>query len=205
MRNVPSKKLRLGVTARQLDAIGKQGRRQSNHTSWPGIRLIFLGVSLMLVLAWLVFGTGDPPAAAPARKHVRRPIQPAAKAPAIPEPVGQPALSVKLDTRMRLISPKPEAEAATLPEEGKITKTPNDSAFDEDGFYVRYLERQSDADKALRLLPERLVGKGGTLAFGQLQAGYGRIFTDDSVITRGRNGTTWEEASCLYVKASFRF
>ena len=49
------------------------------------------------------------------------------------------------------------------------------------------------ANLARHLLPE-----------GRLVAG----FTDmkiDSVITRGHNGTAWEETSCLFVKASFRF
>ena len=44
-----------------------------------------------------------------------------------------------------------------------------------------------------------------SLAWGSLQAGYGRIFTDDSVFARGNNGTAWEEPGCLYLKTRFRF
>ena len=44
-----------------------------------------------------------------------------------------------------------------------------------------------------------------SLAWGNFQTGYGRVFYDDSVIVRGNNGTVWEEPGCLYLKARFRF
>jgi len=45
----------------------------------------------------------------------------------------------------------------------------------------------------------------GSLTWGNLQAGYGRVFYDESVISRGSNGTAWEEPGCLYLKTRFRF
>jgi hypothetical protein len=56
------------------------------------------------------------------------------------------------------------------------------------------------------VLFRRPVQPGVTsLGWGILQAGYGRIFEDDSVIARGNNGTAWEEPGCLYLRTSFRF
>lgn len=105
---------------------------------------------------------------------------------------------------MRFTFPKPEAEESTFPEEAVVSEASNDSPFDADGVLVRYLECRAAAGRVL-LLPEGLVGKGGTLTFRKLQAGYGRIFTDDSVITRGRHGAAWEEKSYFYLKTCFRF
>ncbi|MCU0785738.1 MAG: hypothetical protein MUF81_17185 [Verrucomicrobia bacterium] len=106
---------------------------------------------------------------------------------------------------MTFALPKPEAQEATPLQEPIAAEAPDDSSLGDASIFVRYLERRAGAGRTFPLLDGRLLGNGGTLALGKLQAGYGRIFDGDSVITRGRNGTAWEEASCLYVKVIFRF
>jgi hypothetical protein len=44
-----------------------------------------------------------------------------------------------------------------------------------------------------------------SLTWGNFQAGYGQVFPNESVITRGNNGTAWEAPGCLYLKTCFRF
>jgi hypothetical protein len=101
-------------------------------------------------------------------------------------------------------------EAAAAPEDAfnpelPFTSIPHDSFLEDGSIFVRYLNRMTGTSRNLPFLREPSAGSSGGLGFGKLQAGYGRIFTDDSVITRGRNGTAWEEGSCFYLKTSFRF
>lgn len=81
----------------------------------------------------------------------------------------------------------------------------DDSALEDDGSLVRYLDRSTDAGRNSSVLGERPAEDAGVLALGRLKAGYGRIFRDSSRVFNGRNGTAREEPGCLYVKASFRF
>ncbi len=110
-----------------------------------------------------------------------------------------------MDTNMNFVLQEPDVQEANPPQEPAVAKASADSSFGDTSIFVRYLERRAGAGRTFPLRDERLLGNGGTLTIGKLQAGYGAIFNDDSVITRGRNGTAWEETSCLYVKASFRF
>jgi hypothetical protein len=55
-----------------------------------------------------------------------------------------------------------------------------------------------------------LVGlRGGTITRSNsrptIQIGYGSMFKDDSQTTGTKNGTRFEEPSCLYVKTTFNF
>jgi hypothetical protein len=69
----------------------------------------------------------------------------------------------------------------------------------------RYLDVSAVKSEAFKLPGERTASGEGAVALGKLQAGYGRIFTPDSVITRGRNGTVWEDHSYIFLQARFRF
>ena len=70
---------------------------------------------------------------------------------------------------------------------------------------IRHLADPEETSNKLVHFRKRLQPGISSLTWGNLQAGYGRIFTDDSVITRGNNGTAWEEPGCLYLKTRFRF
>ena len=70
---------------------------------------------------------------------------------------------------------------------------------------IRYLADPEETSNKLLHFSKRLQPGISSLTWGNLQAGYGRIFADDSVITRGNNGTAWEEPGCLYLKTRFRF
>ncbi len=41
--------------------------------------------------------------------------------------------------------------------------------------------------------------------WAHVQAGYGQIWQDESIVVRGKNGTAWEQPSCGYLKATFSF
>ena len=70
---------------------------------------------------------------------------------------------------------------------------------------IQNLADPEETSNKLVNLRKRLQPGISSLTWGNLQAGYGRIFTDDSVVTRGNNGTAWEEPGCLYLKTRFRF
>jgi len=189
-----------------VDAIRLQLRRQSNHNSLSSTRFVCLGVISILVLSWFVFRIGDQPVVTTATRPVKRPVAPPVQPPvSIPAPVAQPPPSATLDTNKEFVCPEPDVQEEAPPQEPAVAKASADSSFGGDCVFVRYLERRAGVKRTFPLLDERLLGNGGTLALGKLQAGYGTIFDDDSVITRGRNGTAWEETSFLFVKASFRF
>ena len=69
---------------------------------------------------------------------------------------------------------------------------------------IRHLADPEETTNKLVHFRKRLQPGITSLAWGNFQAGYGRIFADDS-ITRGSNGTAWEEPGCLYLKTRFRF
>jgi hypothetical protein len=70
---------------------------------------------------------------------------------------------------------------------------------------IRHLADPGETTNKLVLFPRHVQPGITSLAWGSFQAGYGRIFTDDSVITRRSNGTAWEEPGCLYLKTRFGF
>jgi len=86
-----------------------------------------------------------------------------------------------------------------------ILRVPENSASEDAGFLARHLNRNDDAERTYPFLGELSEEHTRPLALGRLRAGYGRVFRDNSVLFCGRNGTAWEEPSCFYVKASFRF
>jgi hypothetical protein len=75
---------------------------------------------------------------------------------------------------------------------------------DEDSL-ARYLDHRLDGGQEVAPLRERPVSSQSLIAFGNLQAGYGKIFNDDSVITRRWAAIPREEAGYLFLKLSFRF
>ena len=70
---------------------------------------------------------------------------------------------------------------------------------------IRYLADPEEMNNKFVLFRRQVQPGLASLTWGNLQAGYGRIFPDESVISRGSNGTTWEEPGCLYLKTRFRF
>lgn len=70
---------------------------------------------------------------------------------------------------------------------------------------ISHLSDSSETNNKFVLFRKRVQPGVTSLGWGILQAGYGRIFEGDSVITRGNNGTVWEEPGCLYLRTSFRF
>lgn len=69
----------------------------------------------------------------------------------------------------------------------------------------RYLDVSAVKSEDFKLPGDRTASGEGAVGLGKLQAGYGRIFTPDSVITRGRNGTVWEDHSYIFLQARFSF
>jgi hypothetical protein len=62
-------------------------------------------------------------------------------------------------------------------------------------------------ERALKFPLSLLNGTDDDASFGlgHVRAGYGPLLADDTEVTRGRNGTAWEEPSSIYVKACFQF
>jgi hypothetical protein len=185
-----------------LDAIREQGRRSSSHKPQSSIRFVSLGFVLILVLSWFVLGTGDLPVGIIATRRSAPPVEPPVS---IAAPVTQPPVSATLDANKQFIPPEPDTQETTVPQEPAVAKPSEGFSLEGGSVIVRYLERRLGAGCTFPLLDKCHLGDGGTLAVGKLHAGYGAIFDDDSVITRGRNGTAWEETSFLFVKVSFRF
>jgi hypothetical protein len=162
---------------------------------------------LILILACFVFQTSEPPAVItlPRTALMRSAAPPAQQTISLPGPAAQALLRETMDTPM---TPDQEAPAIlddTSNPELPFTSVPDDSSLGDDSILVRYLDRLTGEGCNFPFLREPSPGSGGVFAFGRLQAGYGRIFTDDSVITRRRNGTAREDQSWFYLKTSFRF
>lgn len=73
------------------------------------------------------------------------------------------------------------------------------------GYYARFLERPLNPSFRIPFFHRRGQTSSGALMLGKLGAGYGQVFTEDSVLARNRNGTLLEEPSFLFLKATFRF
>ncbi len=69
----------------------------------------------------------------------------------------------------------------------------------------RYLEFPTVKPEDFRLPDESPAASTGAVVLGKLQAGYGKLFDPDSILTRGRNGTVWEDHSFFFVKTCFSF
>jgi len=144
-------------------------------------------------------------------KNPTRPVrlqparQPVKQAISHPEPNTRAPLSATLDTTLEFAPAKPVAREEPLFPDELPTTARDDLPPLEGGSLVHYLECPTDARGGFAFLDALPVGKGGVLAFGKLRAGYGRIFPDNSILSRGQNGTAWEEQSFFYLKASFRF
>lgn len=74
-----------------------------------------------------------------------------------------------------------------------------------DSTLISYLNDSTKKPGNFRLPDERSGAGAGALALGRLQAGYGRLVAPDSVLTRGRNGTVWEDHSFIFVQTCFSF
>jgi hypothetical protein len=122
-----------------------------------------------------------------------------------PEPVAQAPVSETLDTSVTPAQEEPAVLEDDSNPELPLTSVRDDSSPGDGSVFVRYLSRLTDAGRSIPFLREPSAGNGSVLAFGKLQAGYGRIFTHDSVITSGRNWTPREERSCFYLQTSFSF
>lgn len=71
---------------------------------------------------------------------------------------------------------------------------------------VRYLGNPAGKDDKILFVRMNRETRDVILVSSKLDAGYGRIFPMDSVITRGRNGTVWEEKdSFVYLRFNKRF
>jgi len=70
----------------------------------------------------------------------------------------------------------------------------------------RYLEKQpaSNRRNPFLLLHRNLRGLGRPGVWASLQAGYGQLCCDRSIIY-GSNETGWQEPGCVYLKAAFKF
>lgn len=68
-----------------------------------------------------------------------------------------------------------------------------------------YLNNPTKKSGNFRLPDERPGANTGAVALGKIQAGYGRLVGPDSVLTRGRNGTVWEDHSFIFVQTCFSF
>lgn len=207
VRRIPSERSKFDLGANRLEFRGKQSWQQRNQTSGPTIRFILLGMALILGLSYFAFQTSDPimlrkPARSMRLQPARTPVQ---QTIAAPPPITQPMLSATLNTNLEFAPAKPDvceviSNPAPLPTMEYDYSSPPDGRL-----FVRYLERRTDMRGRLPLLGGLSRGNGGLLAFGNLRAGYGRIFSDNSGLARGRNGTAWEEGSHFYLKTSFKF
>lgn len=45
----------------------------------------------------------------------------------------------------------------------------------------------------------------GSLGFANIEAGYGQVYDNDSIVLRGRNGTAWEETRYVFIKKVIKF
>ena len=71
--------------------------------------------------------------------------------------------------------------------------------------FARYLDRGANGERKFLFGLVRCSGEETSVGFGNVQAGYGPLLADDTVVTRGSNGTAWEEPSSIFVKTCFRF
>jgi len=197
---------------RWLDAIRERWKQQSNHESSPRTRFCCLGAILVLILTYFIFRTGDRPAITPAIQPAVAPVQPPISTPPpiwAPEAVIPAPVTAMLDTRTAFapIEPasEPVAPEANFNQETALTNAPDNSALEDDNFLARYLDRPTGGGRNSASIREHPAANGSLVAFGKFQAGYGKIFTDDSLIACGRNWAAREEAGCLFLKVSFRF
>lgn len=68
----------------------------------------------------------------------------------------------------------------------------------------RMLRRHLNKDEEFRLVTEDSHYRGAKL-LSSVSAGYGSFFKDDSVLSRGQNGTRREEPGSLFLRTSFDF
>jgi hypothetical protein len=210
--------LRIDISARRLDAIEKRRVQRSTHRSVPRTRVCGYGVILILILSGYFFQTSDEPMVTFSRRPASvRPLSmrptsmppaapPVQQAVSTPEPVPQAPETATLDTSMTLAPEKPVIREEIAHPKLPLLSVRDKSVLEDGGFLVRHLDRRTNSERNFSLLGVCLAAENtGALALGRLQAGYGRIFADNSVIACGRNGTAWEEKSCFYLKTCFRF
>ena len=141
---------------------------------------------------------------------------------AIPEPVAQleavfsvQPMKPQVSTAPDVADPDPHectlsarklARTASVPDNTSARPLPRaEHTGNGDILPAHYLERPPAGDRTLLGLLAGRQASDGILLLPKLQAGYGRLFQDSSILARGNNGTRREEPGYLYLKTCFRF
>lgn len=144
------------------------------------------------MLVWLALGQHCCPAGEPEKpvSAVATPVSSTNVAAVTPE-------SSRVETNALSLGNQSQLASTNL-----LTTTTNRSLPDFTWNAATFSLKQAD-DDATDLFSDQQGN--GHFGFANFQAGYGQLYDSDSIVLRGRNGTSWEEPRYLFVKKVIRF
>lgn len=222
MRPLVQPVLKRGVRKKRLDEpdsksgskgaelAGQEVKRADNRVPpmVVSLRQLFLVVALIVLYAMM---RTDPPVEPQSfsRTVLTQPVvqMEPPNTIAVPSPAIQLSPGFELESVLPPATTSPASAVAPAPADATEPEPPTMPPITDENAVVltRYLGREARPENSLSLFASQLRGEDDADSTPKLRVGYGRIFRDDSVISRGRNGTGWEEPSLLYLKATFRF
>jgi len=194
--------------AKEVEAASKQPMPESNRKS---LFILLLCVpALLFAWAWLrsPVATGERVVIRPSPLPLAVQKTPTAETPKpapLPAPAAEPTLNLTAEMSLSGRATRPANQETPVTQDETLPLLPSDAALEDASHFVRYLDRRAAPETKSWFRWGHHPGDDNTLALGKLRAGYGRIYRDDSLTVRGRNGTAWEEPTTLFMKVSFRF